>query len=326
MDTAKPGNHHDGEPGCRQPGRSAAATRGTPRGRGQAGIVELRHVSGKGTRGTVPAAMCLSLFKQFPVPPSPLDETLHQRQHLGDPGFNKYGTSGGKDLPQRRRATRQCSHIFFDAWVRMLSCRTACSTLPIRVDGIRVDRGENFGGRCGPSRSAIRNADDCLSPESFFRSYRPGSGPSSRFVTEPLPRASTRPRVASAGMSLRAIGREIDYAYGDFRWGFTWGITLGIRLGILLERHPLRRAKTPVSGPTGGSAGIPDSLAHKPVNTSGRAYGRARSLRSLAVAPCQSVFLTASLLSQVLSCTDSLPPVAVCVHFALQVRGIYARS
>lgn len=62
---------------------------------------------------------------------------------------------------------------------------------------------------------------------------------------------------------------KIDSAYGHFRWGFTRGITFGIRLGILLERHPLRPAKTPVRWPVGGSAGVPDSLGHKPVNTSG---------------------------------------------------------
>lgn len=55
----------------------------------------------------------------------------------------------------------------------------------------------------------------------------------------------------------------------DFRWGFIQGITLGIRLGIRLERHPPRPAETQVGAPARGSAGIPDSLARKPVNTSG---------------------------------------------------------
>lgn len=54
---------------------------------------------------------------------------------------------------------------------------------------------------------------------------------------------------------------------------------MGIRLGILLERHPLRAAKTPVRGPIGGSAGIPDSLGRKPVNTSGRTGGRLPACR-----------------------------------------------
>jgi hypothetical protein len=75
-------------------------------------------------------------------------------------------------------------------------------------------------------------------------------------------------------MSLCVVAMGVDSAYGHFRWGITVGITLGIRVGILLERHPLRAAKAPVRGPAGGSAGIPDSLGHKPVNTSGRGGGR----------------------------------------------------
>ncbi|CRK55179.1 hypothetical protein [Alloactinosynnema sp. L-07] len=76
------------------------------------------------------------------------------------------------------------------------------------------------------------------------------------------------------------------------RWGFTRGITLGIRLGILLERHPLRAAKTPVRGPVGGSAGIPDSLGHKPVNTSGRTGGRLPALSALRSLPSSRCVLS----------------------------------
>src|SRR5947208_6136879 len=46
---------------------------------------------------------------------------------------------------------------------------------------------------------------------------------------------------------------------------------LGFIRGIPLERHPLRPAKTQVTDTAGGSASIPDSLVHKPVDTSGRA-------------------------------------------------------
>lgn len=86
-------------------------------------------------------------------------------------------------------------------------------------------------------------------------------------------------------MSLYVVSMEIDSAYGHFRWGFIRGITLGIRLGILLERHPLRPAKTRVRGPVGGSAGIPDSLGHKPVNTSGRAGGRLPAVSAPRLSP-----------------------------------------
>jgi hypothetical protein len=44
---------------------------------------------------------------------------------------------------------------------------------------------------------------------------------------------------------------------------------LGFIWGIRLERHPLRLVKPLLTGAVGGSAGIPDSLVHKPVDTSG---------------------------------------------------------
>jgi len=48
------------------------------------------------------------------------------------------------------------------------------------------------------------------------------------------------------------------------------GINLGFIPGYLLERYPLHPTK-PLHRPNvRGSAGIPDSLAHKPVDTSGR--------------------------------------------------------
>ena len=62
------------------------------------------------------------------------------------------------------------------------------------------------------------------------------------------------------------------YTYSDFRWGFIRGIMLGINLGITLERHPAHGAKPLLTGPTGGSDGVPDSLGHKPVDTWGRGW------------------------------------------------------
>ena len=49
---------------------------------------------------------------------------------------------------------------------------------------------------------------------------------------------------------------------------------MGFIRGITLEDYPLRPAKTQVTDPVGGSAGIPDSLGHKPEDTSGRAGGQ----------------------------------------------------
>ena len=46
---------------------------------------------------------------------------------------------------------------------------------------------------------------------------------------------------------------------------------MGFIRGITLEDHPQRPAKAQVTSAVEGSAGIPDSLVHKPVDTSGRA-------------------------------------------------------
>ena len=72
-------------------------------------------------------------------------------------------------------------------------------------------------------------------------------------------------------MSRRVVNTEIIWTHSGFRCGFMRGIMMGFIRGIRLEDHPLRPAKTLVMGAIGGSAGIPDSLVHKPVDTSGRA-------------------------------------------------------
>ena len=71
-------------------------------------------------------------------------------------------------------------------------------------------------------------------------------------------------------MSRRVAESEIIDTHSGFRWGFIRGIMMGFIRGFRLEDHPLRPAKTLVMRTIGGSAGIPDSLAHKPVDTSGR--------------------------------------------------------
>jgi len=78
-------------------------------------------------------------------------------------------------------------------------------------------------------------------------------------------------------MSPRVVNTEIICTESDVRWGFIRGIMMGFIRGITLEDHPLRPAKTQVTGPVGGSAGIPDSLGHKPEDTSGRAGWSASS-------------------------------------------------
>jgi hypothetical protein len=72
-------------------------------------------------------------------------------------------------------------------------------------------------------------------------------------------------------MSPKVVDTEIICTDSGVRWRFIRGIMMGFIRGITLEDHPLRPAKTQVTDPVGGSAGIPDSLAHKPEDTSGRA-------------------------------------------------------
>lgn len=78
------------------------------------------------------------------------------------------------------------------------------------------------------------------------------------------------------GMSRQVAAGEIVCAHGAFRWGFIRGVMTGFIRGIRLEDHPLRPAEMLVIHAAGGSAGIPDSPARKPVDTSGRA-GRSMS-------------------------------------------------
>jgi hypothetical protein len=83
-------------------------------------------------------------------------------------------------------------------------------------------------------------------------------------------------------MSRRVVRVKIMYTYGCFRWGFTRGIMMGFIRGITLDDHPLRPAKPLLTWAVRGSAGIPDSLVHKPVDTSGRAAGPAFPFARLA--------------------------------------------
>ena len=71
-------------------------------------------------------------------------------------------------------------------------------------------------------------------------------------------------------MSLTVTITVIICTYGAAHWGINLGINLGFIPGYLLERYPLHPTK-PLHRPyVRGSAGIPDSVAHKPVDTSGR--------------------------------------------------------
>jgi hypothetical protein len=86
-------------------------------------------------------------------------------------------------------------------------------------------------------------------------------------------------------MSRRVVTLKIIYTYSCFRWGFIRGIRMGFIRGITLDDHPLRPAKPLLTRAVRGSAGIPDSLVHKPVDTSGRAAWPAVPLARLAHLP-----------------------------------------
>lgn len=57
--------------------------------------------------------------------------------------------------------------------------------------------------------------------------------------------------------------------YGGFVQGFVRGFDWGLGRGFVLEDHPDHWTKSQEAPGTGGSAGIPDSLGHKPACTSG---------------------------------------------------------
>jgi len=63
------------------------------------------------------------------------------------------------------------------------------------------------------------------------------------------------------------------------------GIILGINRGFTLEDHPQHLTKPPLIGTAAGSAGIPDSLGHKPVETSGGPDGQDPTLLSTSLPP-----------------------------------------
>jgi hypothetical protein len=75
-------------------------------------------------------------------------------------------------------------------------------------------------------------------------------------------------------MSLTVVNQEMFDAHSEFRRGFTWGIMMGFMRGITLEDHPLHPAKPLLRWPARGSAGVPDSLGHKPEDTSGGRTGQ----------------------------------------------------
>lgn len=72
---------------------------------------------------------------------------------------------------------------------------------------------------------------------------------------------------------------------------------MGFIRGITLEGHPRRLAKPLLTGAARGSVGIPDSLVHKPVDTSGRTAWPVPVPLRRGHLPCRSQLRGTSLLS-----------------------------
>ena len=156
------------------------------------------------------------------------------------------------------RTQRTFSVIFSPCASSMLSCRTACLSSRPFSNGARVDRGKNSTRCMGPSRE---RAHDGRYPRVVIEISRVRHTADHRIPTQ----------TDHQRMSLKVTVTVIICTYGDVHWGINLGINLGFTPGYLLERHPLHPTK-PLHRPNvRGSAGIPDSLAHKQADTSGRA-------------------------------------------------------
>ncbi len=266
-----------------------------------AGAVEFGHIAANAGISTVSAAVRLGLREQVRVLPGPGDQRPCRWQHPCD--FEAQRISDFRRKSLCATSTEDVDSLFaylFQCARQNAIVQYSVFVRPVLVDGIRVDRGKNLD----PAQRAVPEGDQDaghpLDPEEVLQVVHPAKDPvaplrhrASPCGTDTAP--EPHPLVAERGSALPegaadanvpakspyVVSMEIVCAYGGFRWGFIWGITLGIRLGILLERHPLRPGKALVSGHVGGSAGIPDSLVHKPVNTSGRAGGRLASLPPL---------------------------------------------
>jgi hypothetical protein len=140
----------------------------------------------------------------------------------------------------------------------MLSCRTACLSSRPFSNGARVDRRKNSTRCTGPSRE---RAPDGRYPRVVIERSRVRHTADHRISTQ----------TDHQWMSLIVTVTVIICTYSDVHWGINLGINLGFTPGYLLESHPLHPTK-PLHRPNvRGSAGIPDSLAHKQEDTSGRA-------------------------------------------------------
>lgn len=286
MGTARPGDHHDGTPGRRRPSRSAAGAWTTPRALDRSSSWNSTVSSERRFRYRARAVRLNCSSNSRGVRVHSIGAST-QRRHLGDIRVNKYRTSWRKVSSLLSRVTRPCSRIFFGLCAGMLSCGTACLSVEFSSRKYELPV-EMFSARSAGRRTVLpgsRWAPACRRKDSSDRTDPAGSShpalPPHASPCVDAAQGDVRPREERqrsrrACRSPWVVSEEIDCAYGDFHWGFTWGITLWVRSGILLERHLLRQAKMPVSGPVRGSAGSPDSLVHKPVNTSGRARGLAR--------------------------------------------------
>ena len=221
-------------------------------------FVELEHHP----RVTIPAAVCPSLRDEFRLP----IHSRHQRRgefyELRAFWLRRAGKLGWKVFPFRVRVKRSLSVIFFNVRARMLSCRTVCFVRPFFTTGIRADGAERFFDMTS-SDNVTGMAGPYVSRKRCSRWNRSRLTVSSSSAIAPFPTPS--PATGSLPTRVRIRGNPCR-----IRWGFTRGIRVGFIPGITLDDHPLQLTKSLLREAVGGSAGIPDSLGHKPVDTSGR--------------------------------------------------------
>jgi hypothetical protein len=135
----------------------AAGTRATSGGVESTGPgwgVEIHDVVQNGCLRTTLMAVRLRLRDQFRMGKSPLDHRLCQRQRLGDRRGQRVRDFRWKRLIVTLADDELCSLIFFKVCARMLSCSTACLSVPFSSMEYELTVERIFTGRSGPSRSA----------------------------------------------------------------------------------------------------------------------------------------------------------------------------
>jgi hypothetical protein len=255
----------------------ATGTRATSGGVKPAGgrrRVQFYDIVENGRIGVTLTTVHLRLREQFRRYASLLDQRLCQRHNQNHRRSQRVTTSGRKTY---RNSGGRRGPVCASFSMRAPECYRAGQRVvrQILVDGIRVNREKKSLLDAAGVPECYRNGGHPLVSEKILQVIQSTKDP----VDSLRHCASLCPPTDEMSPSVAAM--EIDSAYGHFRRWFIRGIMMGFIRGITLDDHPLRPAKMLVAGTAGGSAGIPDSLGHKPEDTSARAVWSASSHASL---------------------------------------------